>query len=197
MSATAQAARPEGHPMTRTLTVTTLAVAVLALVAFPALAQDYPPEPEVAVGTPNAVVTIRGSDWGAGTEVVVEYRNTAGQTTAATAVVEEDGTFAADLPLPPDAEPGVTEVAVRGTGADGQPREWQPRILVQADDAEAGDAGAVDGVAAGDAAQPDEVEAATALPRTGAGSLLLLAAVAGLIGTGTAALWVARRRNRA
>lgn len=131
----------------RVLTAGILTAALLALFAGTALAQAYPPDPEIIVVTPNATITITGSNWGPGTTVEVTYHN-GGAASVSSASVNPDGTFSAEVTLPADAAPGVTALNVTGTGADGQPRQDTEAIFVaSAEDAPAGDA--TDGTVAG------------------------------------------------
>lgn len=158
------------------------------LLGAPAGAQVYPPEPEITVGTPGAVITIRGTDWGPGTVVEVVYRNGAAAATTA-ATVADDGTFTAELQLPDDAPLGETALSVSGTGTDGEPRDQQPRILVQADTG--GGAGTVN--VSGDA--PADPTPTDRLSATGTNLGIGLAALALLTAGGTALLAARRRRN--
>lgn len=185
-----------------------LAAMLLGVSAGAAAAQqDYPPA-EITVGTPNATITISGIGWGQGTTVTIVYNDGGpGATSTATAVVEPDGTFTAQMALPEDAELGHAEATVRGTGEDGQPREESQRVFVQDEPADAsGDASASDGateVALGSpsggstasGSGPDDVVPASNLPSTGM-NLGIAAVALALLAAGGAALTVARRRQR-
>lgn len=162
-----------------------------SLLAGPAAAQVYPPAPEITVGTPGAVITITGTDWGPGTDVVVTYPNANGAAVTTTATVAGDGTFEAQLQLPSDAALGETDLQVQGTGSDGEPRAQQPRILVQADtDGSAPSTVDVSGETPADPTPSDRLSATGANLGIGLAGLALLAA-------GGTALLAARRRRRA
>lgn len=215
----AQSARPHtSHSAAWQLfAAVVLAAMLLGLSAGAAVAQDYPPA-DITVGTPNATITISGIGWGTGTTVSIVYNDGGpGSSATATAVVEPDGTFAAQLALPQDAELGQAEATVRGTGEDGQPREESQRVFVQDElpdasgDATAGDAsgsddarevalgspsGASTGGATGGGSGPDAVVPAGNLPTTGGMNLGVTTVAFALLAAGGAALTVARRRQR-
>lgn len=123
---TAPATTEGGTVMERILT--TVAVATLALLLLPgtAGAQQYPPESRpvtILVTTPGATVEIVGSNWGPGTRVYITRSDGGAQPQAvATATVEPDGTFAAEVAAPEEIPEGGVEVLARGTDAEGQER---------------------------------------------------------------------------
>lgn len=180
-------------------------VAAVVLLAGAAGAQDYPPRAVIDVTTPGATMTIESpnADWGPGTRVRVSYEAPNGAQATKAVAVDEDGSFATELDVPADAEPGVSTVTVSGVDADGQAQRWEPEVLVQEDApvvAGAGDDGteaaqAGDVGAGGAAADPDDADepddpasAAAGLPTTGdATGLGVLAAVL-LVLVGSAAV---------
>lgn len=181
---TVPAARRTLRPVAaRGAMVAVLAWLTLALAAGPAGAQ-YPPQPEIAVGTPGAVIFIEGSDWSPDTQVTVTYRDQDGQTAAATTTVGPDGRFTAPVTIPADAAPGELALSVTGTGADGAPREWSPTARVVPDDATRS------------ATPAPEVTPAAALPTTGTPTGPGLVAAAVLLMLGAVALVAARARSR-
>lgn len=180
------ARRTPRHAAARAATVAVLAWLALALAAAPAGAQ-YPPQPEIAVGTPGAVIFIEGSDWSPNTQVTITYRDQDGQarTAAVTTTVGPDGRFSARVPIPADAAPGELPLSVTGTGADGTAREWTPTARVVPDDATRSARPA-----------PPEATPAPALPATGTPTAPGLVASGVLLALGGAALLAARARSR-
>lgn len=174
---------------TRGGVVAVLAFVVLALAAAPAAAQ-YPPDAEVAVGTPGATILIEGTDWSPDTQVTIMYRDQDGQTrtTAVTTTAGPDGRFVARVPIPEDAEPGALPLAVTGTGSDGAPKEWTPMARVVPEDTAGAEVAQAD--------PPEDVTAAPALPTTGTFPGPAVFAAVGLLVVGTGALLAARRRSR-
>lgn len=173
---------------TRWAALAALALVGLVLAAAPAAAQ-YPPEAVIAIGTPGAVIVIEGNDWGPGTQVTISYRDGTGQALTTAATTTADGTFAARVPIPADAEPGALALAVEGTGADGTPRQWTPSVQIVPGDALASASGA-------SPTAPPEVTPAPALPTTGAMTTPAVLAAGGLLVLGLAALLAARARSR-
>lgn len=191
------------------LAAVVLAAMLLGLSAGTAAAQDddYPPV-VITVGTPNAVITITGTNWGPDTTVTVTYVDAEGASASATAAVEADGTFAAQLALPADAALGHAEATISGTGADGQPRQDAARVFVQEEvTGGTGDstsvalgspgstAGAALAAGSGAASGAGTVVPATNLPTTGGMNLGLTAFAVALLVAGAGVLVVARRRQ--
>lgn len=182
------------------LAAVALAAMLLGLSAGAAAAQDYPPA-DITVGTPNATITISGTDWGEGTTVAVVYNDDSGATATAAGLVESDGTFAAQLALPDDAELGHAAATVSGTGEDGQPRVESQRVFVQealpgaAGDAQEVALGSPSGGSTAGSSAPGAVVPAGNLPTTGGANLGITAVALALLAAGGAALTVARRRQ--
>lgn len=171
-------------PMRRFMTASLLAVAMLALAAAPALAQDdYPPDPGPTaavsdiVVVPGEAITVVGDGWQPGSTVTIDL----GGAVLGTAPVGQDGTFSTTVTIPANTRPGAHTLRISGTGADGQPRTVTIAITV-VETAGVGTPGVTPG---------------TGLPTTGGQPLLALFAATGLLVTGSAAVLVARRRNRA
>lgn len=200
----AQTARTHTSRCGQLFAAVVLAAAFLALSVGTAAAQDYPPG-EIIVTTPNATITITGNDWGPGTTVEVTYHSPGASNATASAVVEPDGTFTAQLAIPATAALGHAEATVAGTDGAGQPREDASRLFVQdqADDGTSVALGSTPGestagasLAAGSGAVSGAgtVVPATNLPTTGV-NLSTLAFALALLAAGGLALVVARRRQ--
>lgn len=124
-------------------TATAAAIALLALVLFPAagLAQVtgcdtdatgpsdalYPPaRANVLIGatvvTPNATIEISGDDWGCETTIqIVVTEDDGSRTSLGTAEVLADGTFTTTVIFPEDVS-DITAVEVQGTDGRGETR---------------------------------------------------------------------------
>ncbi|MEX2621255.1 MAG: hypothetical protein WD250_13660 [Egibacteraceae bacterium] len=195
-----QTARTHASRSGQMFAAVVLAAMLLGLSAGTAVAQDYPPS-TITVGTPNATITISGIGWGAGTTVTIVYEDTSGATATAAGLVESDGTFAAQLAIPEDAELGHAAATVTGTGADGQPREESERVFVQEElPGAAGDTqevalGSPSGGSTAGSPAPGAVVPAGDLPTTGGVNLGITAVALALLAAGGAALTVARRRQ--
>lgn len=115
-----------------------LALLALALAA-PAHAQQYPIEeedeiefPEGSTGAPGDQITFESDGWQAGSEADGSFASEE----------VEVGTFTADVAgvirgvftIPENATPGDHFLILRGTGADGQPREARGLVVVTGED---------------------------------------------------------------
>lgn len=129
----------------RTAVILAATAALVGMLALVALAQPYPPpeplvEVDVTVVNPGATIRISGRNWGPGTTVEIirpgegsaaASGSGAGNTsdpargapmTFASVPVAEDGTFATEVTLPPDVEPGSIELRATGHDADARPQ---------------------------------------------------------------------------
>jgi hypothetical protein len=121
--------------MIRKLTTILAAAALMALMAVPALAQEYPPpttQPTVGATTttttPGGTITIVGEGFQPGTTVTA----TLGGQVVGTTQVLADGTFRLDATIPANLAPGTYTITVAGTGADGQPASFDVQVTVAA-----------------------------------------------------------------
>lgn len=167
----------------RRLTMLLAAIAVVALSAAPAAAQEYPPDGTTGgVGTTSPVlgeaVTVSGSGWQPGSQVTLTLLSQPRQ--LGTAQVAQDGTFSTTVTIPDDVRPGRHTLRIAGTGEDGQPRTADIRLQIRP-------------AAPPEDAPPDERPPALAATGAdlGTGALVGL----GLLAAGGGAVFAARRRQ--
>lgn len=166
--------------MRKLITVILTGVALLALAA-PAMAQYPPAAPVVAVSdttvVPGQTIGVAGDGWLPGSQVTFTFFST--PVVLGTANVDANGQFTSQVTIPADATEGPHTLRTTGTDAASQPRTVDVALNVVS------------------AAAPAGVTPAPGLPRTGSDAFGALLGAAGLLTLGSAALVVARRRNRA
>lgn len=170
--------------------VVVMGALLLAVLPSGAASAQYgptpPAEPEGTVSvlgagvTPGGDLAITGEGFDPGTEVVGVLIGPTGEPVVdvqATTTVAADGTFRLVIPIPSDAPCGVYTVTVTGTAADGSPRTISQEVTVGGCSA-GGEGGTRDGI----------------LAVTGLQLGAALATGLGLLGLGTVAVRVSRRR---
>lgn len=179
--------------MRRTLLAVFTIVAMMTLLAGPALAQ-YPPLPadgaEVSDTTlvPGEAFALSGSGWLPGS--TVGFTLFSDPVSLGSAEVGADTAFSAELEIPEDTEPGTHTLEIAGTSDEGDPRvvELTLEVLGASSDDGAGAAGSDD---VGDVEETTNELAYTGANLVGGVGLAVVLLLAGGI-----TLLVARRRRR-
>lgn len=175
--------------MKRSIIVALTSLAMLATVAAPALAQDYPPDaPECAledtVVAPGTAVVVACVDW-APNSMVTAMLISEGQGQVLNSVrTDAQGALTEPFTIPADTAPGPHTLRMSGTNQRGQDTHVDLAITVVAADADPDRAGVVP-TPGGD----------RGLPRTGTQVLMLVGTAAGLLVVGALAVVGARRRK--